>query len=384
MLTAAASAATDVSTHAPAPTWLWIAFGVTVVVLLALDLFVFHREAHEVSFRESIKFNIIWLAIGLLFGLVVLAVMGGQSAGEYYAGYTLERALSVDNVFVFAVIFVYFHLPQRLHNQVLFWGLVGALVLRAVFIVIGAELIEAYDWVIYFFGILLIATGVRMATHDVDEVDPAQNLALRAMRRFIPTTHRYYDTSFFIREPQLAADETIDRAPFMGRWIATPLFVAIVAVASTDLVFAIDSIPAIFAITTDKFIVYSSNAFALLGMRALFFLLADAMKRFVYLQAGLSIVLVFVGLKFMLSDVWHVPIGLSLAFIALAAGGSVALSLWVTRDQGSLRELIEEEPGIDVPTDEIWPGDEPRDQTRPEPGAADGDETPGGSPGDDA
>ncbi|MBI5311427.1 MAG: tellurium resistance protein TerC, partial [Actinobacteria bacterium] len=230
--------------------------------------------------------------------------------------------------------------------------------LRAIFIVIGAELIETYDWIIYFFGVLLIATGIRMATHDVDEVDPAQNIALRVMHRFIPTTHRYYDTKFFIRQGEMAADDEIDRPPFLGRWIATPLFVAIVAVASTDLVFAIDSIPAIFAITTDKFIVYTSNAFALLGMRALFFLLADAMKRFVYLQAGLSVVLVFVGVKFMLSDVWHVPIGLSLAFIAVAAGGSVVLSLWTTRDQGTIRALIEEEPGIDVPTDEVWPGDE--------------------------
>lgn len=352
------TAKSDVTITSSAPTWLWVAFGVSVIVLLALDLFVFHREAHEVSFRESIVFNIVWVAIGGAFGLVVLWQLGSQSAGEYYAGYLLERALSVDNVFVFAVIFVYFHLPQRLHNKVLFWGLVGALALRAVFIVLGAELIDRYDWVIYFFGVLLIATGIRMATHDVDEVDPAKNIALRATRRFIPTTHNYHDAKFFVRQGDLAAGESIDRAPFMGKWIATPLFVAIVAVASTDLVFAIDSIPAIFAITTDKFIVYTSNAFALLGMRALFFLLADAMKRFVYLQAGLAVVLVFVGVKFMLSDVWHVPIGLSLAFIALAAGGSVCGSLWVTRGAGSIKQLVEEEEGIDVPTDEVWPDDD--------------------------
>ncbi len=363
MITAAANNLTVSTAHAP--TWLWIAFGVSVVVLLAFDLFLFHREAHEVSFRESIVFNVIWVAIGMIFGLVVLWQLGSASAGEYYAGYLLERALSVDNVFVFAVIFVYFHLPQRLHNKVLFWGLVGALALRAVFIVLGAELIERYDWVIYFFGVLLIATGVRMATHDVSEVDPSQNLALRGMRKFLATTHNYHDDRFFVRQSQLIEGEQIDRPPFLGRWIATPLFVAIVAVASTDLVFAIDSIPAIFAITTDKFIVYTSNAFALLGMRALFFLLADAMKRFVYLQAGLAVVLVFVGVKFMLTDVWHVPIGLSLAFIALAAGVSVGASLWVTRGEGSIKELVEEEPGIDVPTDEIWPID--KDEGPPEP-----------------
>ena len=362
MLTAAASSAgSAASSGVQAPTWLWAAFGVSVVVLLALDLFVFHREAHEVSFRESIVFNVVWVAIGIAFGLVVWWRLGQVSAGEYYAGYLLERALSVDNVFVFAVIFVYFQLPQRLHNKVLFWGLVGALALRAVFIVLGAELIETYDWVIYFFGVLLIATGIRMATHDVDEVDPAQNLALRAMRKFMPATHNYYESKFFIRPAELRAEEKIDRPPFLGRWIATPLFIAIVAVASTDLVFAIDSIPAIFAITTNKFIVYTSNAFALLGMRALFFLLADAMKRFIYLQAGLSVILVFVGVKFMLSDVWHVPIGLSLGFIALAAAVSILGSLWATRDAGTIRELVEEEEGIDVPTGEPphhWPFEE--------------------------
>lgn len=352
MPTAVANAATDAASIEPVSTALWIAFGITVVVLLALDLFVFHREAHEVSFRESILFNVVWVAIGIGFGLVVLWRLGSEPAGEYYAGYLLERALSVDNVFVFAVIFTYFQLPQRLHNSVLFWGLVGALLLRAIFIVIGAELIEAYDWVIYFFGVLLIATGIRMATHDVEEVDPAKNLALRAMRKLLPTTHNYHGTSFFVRESQLDADESIDRKPFMGRWIATPLLVAIVAVGSTDLVFAIDSIPAIFAITTDKFIVYTSNAFALLGMRALFFLLADAMKRFIYLQAGLAVVLVFVGVKFMVSDLWHIPISLSLAFIALAAGISIGGSLWVTRDTGSIKQLIEEDVGLDMPSGE--------------------------------
>ncbi|MFY9488340.1 MAG: TerC family protein [Solirubrobacterales bacterium] len=324
-----------------APTWLWIAFGVSVVVLLALDLFVLHRDAHAVSFREAIIFNIIWVAIGLAFGIIVWWQLGSQPAGEYYAGYLLERALSVDNVFVFAVIFTYFHVPQKLHNGVLFWGLIGALALRAIFIVLGAELIEAYDWIIYFFGVLLIGTGIRMAVHDVEDTDPDKNLALRGMRKIIPVTKRFHDTKFFMRDADLDADEhSGDRKPFRGVWVATPLAAAIVAVASTDLVFAIDSIPAIFAITTDKFIIYTSNAFALLGMRALYFLLADAMKRFVYLQAGLAVVLIFVGVKFMISEWVHIPIGVSLGFIAVAAGASIGVSLWVTRGDPSIEELM--------------------------------------------
>jgi tellurite resistance protein TerC len=320
---------------ATAPTWLWLAFGVSVVVLLALDLFVFHREAHAVDFKEAIWFNILWVAIGLGFGLVVLWQLGDEKAGEYYAGYLLERALSVDNVFVFAVIFTYFAVPQSLHNGVLFWGLVGALAMRAGFILLGSELIEAYHWVIYFFGILLIATGIRMATHDVGEVDPAKNIALRGLRKLIPVSGTYHGTNFFVRTEQVESGEKLEgRKPFRGVWIATPLTAAMVAIATTDLVFAIDSIPAIFAITTDKFIVYTSNAFALLGMRALYFLLADAMKRFVYLQAGLAVVLVFVGVKFMLSEWLHIPIGISLGFIALCAGVSIGVSLWVTRGQG--------------------------------------------------
>jgi tellurite resistance protein TerC len=320
-----------------APTWLWIAFGVSVAILLALDLFVFHKDAHAVGIKEAIWFNVLWVAIGLGFGLVVLWQLGSQSAGEYYAGYLLERALSVDNVFVFAVIFTYFAVPQKLHNGVLFWGLVGALFLRAIFILAGAELIESYHWIIYFFGILLIATGIRMATHDVGETDPSKNIALRALRRVMPVSHSYHETKFFIKPEEVHPGEEFDsgRKPgdrgMFGLLVATPLAAAMFVVATTDLVFAIDSIPAIFAITTDKFIVYTSNAFALLGMRALYFLLADAMDRFIYLQAGLAVVLVFVGVKFMLSEILHIPIGLSLGFIAVAAGTSIAYSMWATR-----------------------------------------------------
>lgn len=335
-LFASASAASS-SSASSAPTWLWLVFAASVIFFLALDLFVMHRGAHRISLKEALWANALWVAIGLGFGLVVLWQLGGQSAGEYYAGYLLERALSVDNVFVFAVIFAYFAVPAKLQNGVLFWGLVMALFMRAGFILLGAAMIERYDWVIYFFGILLIYTGIRMAKHDVGETDPSKNIALRGLRRLMPVSRSYHGERYFVRPSEIGSDERFDkgRRPgqrgLLGTLVATPLAAAILVVAATDLVFAIDSIPAIFAVTNDKFIIYTSNAFALLGMRALYFLLADAMDRFVYLQLGLAVVLVFVGVKFMLSDVWHVPIGLSLGFIVLAAGGSIVWSLLATR-----------------------------------------------------
>jgi tellurite resistance protein TerC len=338
-----ASAGAAPGTGGPvAPPWLWAAFAVSVIFFLALDLFVMHRGAHRISLKEALWANLLWVSIGLGFGLVVLGQLGGESAGEYYAGYLLERALSVDNVFVFAVIFAYFKVPAKLQNGVLFWGLVMALFMRAGFILLGAAMIERYDWVIYFFGVLLIGTGIRMATHDVGETDPSKNIALRGLRALMPVSHVFHGEKYFIQPGDVADDEEFDkgRRPgqkgLLGTLVATPLAAAILVVAATDLVFAIDSIPAIFAVTNDKFIIYTSNAFALLGMRALYFLLADAMDRFVYLQLGLAVVLVFVGVKFMLSDVWHVPIGLSLGFIVLAAGGSIVWSLLATRGREPL------------------------------------------------
>lgn len=338
LVTAASTATSSASSGGPsAPTWLWLAFGVSVVFFLALDLFVMHRGAHKISLKEALWANALWLSIGLGFGLVVLWQLGGESSGEYYAGYLLERALSVDNVFVFAVIFTYFQVPAKLRNGVLFWGLVMALFMRAGFILAGADLIEAYHWVIYFFGALLIATGIRMATHDVGDTDPSKNLALRALRSVMPVSHKYHGEKYFIKPDEVDPGEKFDsgRKPgqrgILGLLIATPLAASILVIAATDLVFAIDSIPAIFAITTDKFIVYTSNAFALLGMRALYFLLADAMDRFIYLQLGLAVVLVFVGVKFIISEWVHIPIGISLGFIVVAAGTSIIWSLLATR-----------------------------------------------------
>ena len=310
--------------------WVWAAFVAFVLVALALDLFVFHREAHEVSFREATVFSAAWVALGLGFGVLVLAFGGAERGGEYFAGYLIEKALSIDNVFVFALIFGYFAIPARYQHRVLFWGVVGALAMRAVFIALGAELLEAYDFVVYLFGTLLIVTGVRMGLGRSHAVDPDRSLALRALRRVIPVTPELRGGRFFLRRHQAPAQ--LRGRPLLGRWVATPLLAALVAVETADLIFALDSIPAIFAITTDTFIVFTSNAFALLGMRALYFMLAGAMKRFVYLQAGLAAVLVFVGAKFIYSDlVGKVPVSVSLPVLALIVGVSIVASLVATR-----------------------------------------------------
>lgn len=316
--------------------WVWAAFVAFVLVALALDLFVFHREAHEVSFREATVFSAAWVALGLGFGVLVLAFGGAERGGEYFAGYLIEKALSIDNVFVFALIFGYFAIPAHYQHRVLFWGVVGALAMRAVFIALGAELLEAYDFVVYLFGTLLIVTGVRMGLGRSHAVEPDRSLALRALRRVIPVTPELHGGRFFLRRHQAPAQ--LRGRPLLGRWVATPLLAALVAAETADLIFALDSIPAIFAITTDTFIVFTSNAFALLGMRALYFMLAGAMKRFVYLQAGLAAVLVFVGAKFIYSDlVGKVPVSVSLPVLALIVGTSIVASLVATRPSAPVR-----------------------------------------------
>jgi tellurite resistance protein TerC len=312
---------------------MWIAFVAFVAAMLALDLFVFHREAHEVSFREATIFSAMWVGLGLAFGVVVLVFGGSTAGGEYFAGYLIEKALSVDNVFVFALIFAYFSVPAKYQHRVLFWGVVGALVMRAIFIALGAELLETYDFIVYVFGALLIATGVKMALHRATEIHPERNPILRLLRKRVAITDTYHGQRFWIRRTQLAADEIPQRGrAVLGVWIATPLLAVLVMVETTDLIFAIDSIPAIFAITTDTFIVFTSNAFALLGLRALYFMLAGAMQRFVYLKAGLALILVFVGAKFIYGDLFgKVPVTVSLPFIALVVGASIGVSLWATR-----------------------------------------------------
>ncbi|HLL38750.1 MAG TPA: TerC family protein [Rubrobacteraceae bacterium] len=300
------------------PVWAWVAFGAFILLMLVLDLFVLHRDAKEISFREAALFSAFWVALALLFGILVWIWAGPTTAGEYYAGYVIEKALSVDNVFVFALIFSYFAVPVRYQYRVLFWGVVGALVLRAIFILLGAELLERYDWMVYVFGAFLIYTGVRMAFHSNEEVHPERNPVLKLLGRLLPMTSGYRGQRFLVREK--------------GVLMATPLLAVLIAVETTDVIFAVDSIPAIFAITTNTFVVWTSNAFAILGLRALYFMLAGLIKRFVYLSVGLSIILVFVGVKFMISDlVGKVPIWVSLPFIGTVITVSIAASLWKTR-----------------------------------------------------
>ncbi|MDP8948648.1 MAG: TerC family protein [Actinomycetota bacterium] len=310
------------------PLWAWVAFGAFIALLLLLDLFVFHREAKEVSFREASVLSAFWVALALFFGVFVWAWAGATTAGEYFAGYVIEKALSVDNVFVFALIFSYFAVPLRYQYRVLFWGVVGALVLRVVFILVGAELLERYDWVVYVFGVFLIYTGIRMARHRDEEVHPERNPVLKLLRRLLPMTDDYRGQKFLVRE-----------GPGRGTLMATPLLAVLIAVETTDVIFAVDSIPAIFAITTDTFVVWTSNAFAILGLRALYFMLAGLMKRFVYLSVGLSVVLVFVGVKFIVSDlVGKVQIWVSLPFIVAVVAVSIGASLYKTR--GTARETL--------------------------------------------
>ena len=288
------------------------------MLMLVLDLFVLHRDAKEISFREAAVLSAFWVALALLFGILVWIWAGPTTAGEYYAGYIIEKALSVDNVFVFALIFGYFAVPVQYQYRVLFWGVLGALVLRVIFILIGAELLETYDWMVYLFGAFLIYTGIRMARHSNQEVHPERNPVLRLLRRVLPMTDGYRGQKLLVRE--------------RGKLMATPLLAVLIAVETTDVVFAVDSIPAIFAITTNTFVVWTSNAFAILGLRALYFMLAGLMQRFVYLSLGLSVVLVFVGAKFVWSDLFgKVPIWISLPFIATVVSISIAASLWKTR-----------------------------------------------------
>jgi tellurite resistance protein TerC len=302
------------------PVWAWGGFLVLLALLLMLDLFVLARGAREISFRRAAWLSGFWIGVALLFGLALLVVAGPERGGEYFAGYLVEKSLSVDNVFVFALIFTYFAVPPAYQYRVLFWGVVGALVLRGVFVLVGAELLERYGWMVYVFGAFLIYTGIRMAMHGDTEVHPERNPVLRLVRRLVPVTDDFRGEKFFVRHG--------------GKLMATPLFAVIVVVGTTDVVFAVDSIPAIFAITSSAFVVWTANAFAVLGLRPLYFMLAGMMDRFVYLQLGLAIILVFVGAKFIYSGLFgKLPIWISLPFIATVVTVSIVASLYKTRGQ---------------------------------------------------
>jgi tellurite resistance protein TerC len=294
---------------------IWALFCAVIVVFLLVDLLVAGRTKGIPPMRHSIAWSVFWLLLAVAFTFVLLALENGTAAGEYITGYLIERSLSLDNLFVFALLFTFFAVPDTAQRKVLFWGIIGAIVLRAAFIFAGAALLDAFHWMIYVFGALLVFTGIRMATHDNEEIHPERNPVLRFVRRIVPLSSDY------------DGDRIVTRRD--GRKMATPLLAALVMVATFDVVFAIDSIPAIFAITRDTFIVFAANAFSLLGLMSLYFLLAGLIQRFHYLHYGLAAILVWVGAKMLLSDVWHVPIGLSLAVIALCLTVAITVS-WRT------------------------------------------------------
>jgi tellurite resistance protein TerC len=282
--------------------WMWVAFNVFVLVMLAVDLGVVHRRAHEVSLKEALVWSGIWIALSLLFALGLYVWYGSQPALEFLTGYLIEKSLSVDNIFVFVLLFSYFRVPARYQHKVLFWGILGALVMRAIFIMAGIALLQRLHWIIYVFGALLIVTGIKMVTEKDKEIHPDKNPVLKLFRRLVPVTQDYHADHFFVKQA--------------GHYAATPLFIVLLVVETTDVIFAVDSIPAILGITVDPFLVYTSNVFAILGLRALYFALAGVMLLFHYLHYGLSAILVFVGVKMLLADVYKLPVGVALGVIA--------------------------------------------------------------------
>ena len=292
---------------------LWAGFTLLVLGLLALDLLVLHRKPHAVRPREALVWVAVYVSLALLFCAGVQVRFGNEKALEFLAGYLIEEALSVDNLFVFLVIFSYFRVPAELQHRVLFWGIVGALVLRAVFIFLGAALIQSFHGVTYLFGAFLVITGIKLLVRREEEVHPERNPLLRLFKRWIPVTPDYRGVRFTVVEA--------------GRRYATPLLVVLVLIEGTDVVFAVDSIPAVFAVTSDPFIVYTSNIFAILGLRSLYFALAGMMERFHYLKVGLALVLAFVGTKMLVASVYKLPITWSLAVIVVLLAGSVVASL---------------------------------------------------------
>lgn len=295
------------------PLWAWAAVLAAILIMLAIDLFA-HRQAHVVGTREAAVWSGVWIALGLAFGAVVWWQWGSEPAAQYYAGYLIEKSLAVDNVFVFAIILGYFAVPREYQHRVLFYGVVGALIFRAVFIAAGSALIAGFAWVLYVFGAFLVVTGIRLAITRNETIDPERSVVLRLFRRFIPVTDDYHGHRFLIRRA--------------GRWVATPMLTVLVLVEVTDIVFAVDSIPAIFAVTQEPFLVFTSNAFAILGLRAMYFLLADLMHRFVYLKLGLALVLIWVGIKMLLLDLYKVPTAASLAVVVALLTVAVTAS-WI-------------------------------------------------------
>jgi len=293
-------------------TILWVSFNVFVLAMLVLDLGVFHRKAHVVTVREALGWTVVWITLAMIFNLLIYYYFGKDKALEFFTGYLIEKSLSVDNIFVIIIIFAYFQVPQAFQHKVLFWGILGALVMRIIFILVGVELIHRFHWLIYIFGAFLVITGIRMLTSGEIKIDPDKNPLIRFFRKFFPVTDSFEGDQFFVVKNG-------------KRWI-TPLFLVVVIIETTDLIFAVDSIPAILAISEDAFIVYTSNVFAILGLRSLYFALAGIEKNFHYLKYALSAILVFVGVKMCIADWIKIPVEMSLIIIAFVLMISVLMS----------------------------------------------------------
>lgn len=293
---------------------LWISFNLFILLMLALDLGIFQRKPHKIKVKEALIWSTVWIILALIFNVFIYFEMGEQKALEYFTGYLIERSLSVDNIFVFILLFSYFKVPGIYQHKILFWGVLGALLLRASLIAVGSVLVAKFSWILYLFGAFLLFTGFKMAFQAESEIDPERNFVIRWFKKFFPVTHEYHEGKFIV---------TIDKKKF-----ATPMLLVLVAVEFADLVFAFDSIPAIFAVTTDPFIIYTSNIFAILGLRTLYFALAGIMHKFHYLKIGLSLILIFIGFKMLIVDLYKIPIMFSLGIIAMILITSVVYSLF--------------------------------------------------------
>lgn len=310
--------------------WVWVALVVGILAMLAVDLFM-HRDAHVIGVREAAGWSVIWVIVAVAVGGAIWWAYGSEFGLQYFAGYVIEKSLAIDNVFVWAMIFSYFAVPRQYQHRVLFYGVVGALVFRAIFIAAGSVLIASFAWILYVFGAFLIATGIKMMIQRNEHIDPSKSKTLKLFRRLVPTTDDYDGQKFLTRRN--------------GVLLATPLLAVLVLVEVTDIIFAVDSIPAIFAVTQEPFLVFASNALAILGLRAMYFLLADLIHRFIYLKLGLSLVLVWVGIKMIVSHaIYKIPTALSLGVVIAIIAVSIAASLWVSRTRSASTALNDEPP----------------------------------------
>ena len=311
--------------------WLWVGFNIFVLAMLALDLGVFHRKAHAVSLKEASIWSVVWITLAMVFNVGLYLFAGPEPALQFFTGYLIEKSLSVDNIFIFVLLFTFFKVPAAYQHRVLYWGILGALIMRGTLIAVGVALIESFHWIIYLFGAFLIFTGIRMGFHKEIEVHPENDLLLKFIRRFVPVTENYEHDRFFVRRA--------------GQVMVTPLLLVLLVIDTTDLIFAVDSIPAVFAVTRDPFLVYTSNIFAILGLRSLYFVFAGIMEKFYYLKLGLSVILTFVGVKMVLADVFSLPTTLSLVVIAVVLTIAIVASIVRTRHQAAKTREPEAQAG---------------------------------------